>query len=792
KANDYIQEEALANELAAQFYISWGKQKVAAGYLQEAYYGYARWEAYAKTKALERDYPDLLQPILQTETKPISFIETLAKLSPEEETFQQTIQQRSNDRDSLSSSQSGNQRSSLGSTPSSSRNLNTALDLGAVLKASRAISQTIHLDELLSQLTTIILQSSGGDRCALLLPNNQEEWQLQAITTLDNAELCNEPLTGNAQLPVKLIQYVKNTRQIVLINQLKTELPVIDDYLRRCQPQSLLCLPLLTQGTLIGILYLHNLSTSDVFTPDRLSVLSFLCTEAATSLEKANLYQSLADYSRSLESKVRERTRDLEQEVRDRKQAQAAAEVANRVKSEFLANMSHELRSPLNAILGFTQVMARGQSLPPDLRDDVNIIHQSGEHLLKLINNVLDMSKIEAGRTTLSLSTVNLNELLNDLRNLFQLKATEKSLHYTVSPTADLPQYIQTDARKLRQILINLLSNALKFTETGHVVLRVSTDVRAEVSVNKRTASPPNITLNFEVEDSGPGIEASDIDTIFEPFVQTKTGRAAPEGTGLGLSISRKFIQLMGGDVTIQSPVSNSMGTLVGFSIQAQISDPILPTAILQPQIIGLKQDQPQYRLLVVDDLATNRQLLTKFLRPLGFDLQEAADGKDAIAQCKTWQPHLIFLDIRMPVLNGIEAAKHIRALPNLEIQPKIIALSASPLPQEQAAARKAGCDAFMAKPFTEADLFSCIAEQLPVQYRYSGTQSDQTSAIQQTQLYPMTAGKNLTDNNLQDNTQIEHTQTDNTSTNNTQTATSKLLLKDQNTHIPPSTPPSI
>ncbi|MEL6814304.1 MAG: AAA family ATPase [Cyanobacteria bacterium J06598_3] len=735
KSNNYSQEEALANELAAKFWLNEGKRKVAAGYFQEAYYGYGRWGATAKTTALARDFPQLLQPVLQAQSKPVSFIETLTEITPDQQASSGEAKA-SHSR----SSYSGNSQS--GSSQPMSQGLNSALDLATVLKTSRAISQTMRLDELFQQLTTIILQSSGGDRCALILPDADENWKLQAIATLETSRLCAEPLTGNTQLPVKLIQYVKNTQQVVAIDQLQTDLPIIDDYLRQHQPQSLLCLPLITQGKFMGILYLHNLSTSGVFTENRLSVLNFLCTEAATSLEKANLYQALADYSQQLESKVKARTYDLEQEILVRKQAQAAAEVANKVKSEFLANMSHELRSPLNAILGFAQVMKRSQGLPQEHYDNVSIISSSGEHLLSLINDVLNMSKIEAGRTTLTPSDFDLHSLLNDLRDLFQIKAAEKSLRYEVSQSPDLPRYVYADAGKLKQILINLLSNALKFTQTGKIVLRVSRTPLSQLSNNSTEGfspknstaqdnySQPSMALSFEVEDSGPGIAADEIDTIFEPFVQTQTGRASSQGTGLGLSISQKFVQLMGGHLVISSPAAHGIGTLASFQVQVAPSDlTAMPLLSAPRHIIGLAPGQPAYRILIVDNQPVNRQLLFKLLGPLGFELKEAAEGPAAIGLCQSWLPHLILMDIRMPDIDGLETTRRIRALPGLERQPKIIALSASTRPDEQAAAIAAGCNLFMGKPFQERQLLACLSEQIGVQYDECEKQSREQPA---------------------------------------------------------------
>ncbi|WP_375501875.1 AAA family ATPase [uncultured Nostoc sp.] len=281
KTHGYVQDEALSNELAAKFYLSWGKQKVAAGYMQEAYYCYARWGAKAKTEDLENRYPDLLRVILQQKVQSLHMLETLSS--------------------SVSHQISVHNSTNLGR--SSSTDI-SSFDFAAILKASQAISGTIQLDELLHKLTQIILQHSGGDRCALILPNTQGKWLVRAIATPETTELCAEPLEGNPNLPIKLIQYVKNTEEIVMIDELKTNLPVIDEYLSQQKPKSLLCLPILNQGHLIGILYLKNRSTSSVFTSDRILILNFLCTQAAISLENARLYQDSQIYAQQLEQSL--------------------------------------------------------------------------------------------------------------------------------------------------------------------------------------------------------------------------------------------------------------------------------------------------------------------------------------------------------------------------------------------------------------------------------------------------------------------------------------------------------
>ncbi|OUL32215.1 ATP-binding sensor histidine kinase [Nostoc sp. 106C] len=281
KTHGYVQDEALSNELAAKFYLNWGRQKVAASYMQEAYYCYTRWGAQAKAEDLENRYPDLLHGILQQRVQPLHMLETLSS--------------------SLSSVISVHNPTGL--RRSSSTNIST-LDFAAIFKASQAISGTIQLDELLHKLTQIILQHSGGDRCALILPNTQGEWLVRAIATTETTELCAEPLEDNPNLPLKLIQYVKNTQEVVMIDELKTNLPVIDEYLIQRQPKSLLCLPILNQGHLIGILYLKNRSTSSVFTSDRILILNFLCTQAAISLDNARLYQDSQIYAQQLEQSL--------------------------------------------------------------------------------------------------------------------------------------------------------------------------------------------------------------------------------------------------------------------------------------------------------------------------------------------------------------------------------------------------------------------------------------------------------------------------------------------------------
>jgi signal transduction histidine kinase/ligand-binding sensor domain-containing protein/CheY-like chemotaxis protein len=413
-----------------------------------------------------------------------------------------------------------------------------------------------------------------------------------------------------------------------------------------------------------------------------------------------------------LEIQVAQRTKELsnrtEELAKSHHQLEIAkdkAEVANQAKSTFLANMSHELRSPLNAILGFAQLMSR--TLPQEHQENIGIIRRSGEHLLTLINQVLDLSKIEAGRTTLNEQNFDLHRLLDDVHDMFQLKADDKHLQLQLERAHGVPQNVRTDEVKLRQVLINLLNNALKFTQEGGVFLRVDTLDQSESTCR----------LLFEIEDTGYGIAPDDLDSLFEAFVQTAIGKQAQEGTGLGLPISRQFVQLMGGEMTVSSTIGK--GTIFKFDIVVNVVK-AAETQSQQPerQVIALKPGQPRYRILVVDDRHSNRQLLIKLLAPLGFELQEASNGKEAIEIWEHWQPHLIWMDMRMPVMDGYETTQKIKATTKGQAI-AIIALTASVLEEERAIVLSAGCDDFLRKPFRSAEIFDIMHKHLGVNYVY-------------------------------------------------------------------------
>jgi signal transduction histidine kinase/DNA-binding NarL/FixJ family response regulator len=435
--------------------------------------------------------------------------------------------------------------------------------------------------------------------------------------------------------------------------------------------------------------------------------------------DQANLRLQRANID--LEQRVIDRTSDLRESEAKALELAAKAEAANQAKSTFIANMSHELRSPLNAVLGFSQMMMRAKDLTTEHHESASIINRSGDYLLTLINNILDLSKIEAGKTTLNWQTFDLKHLLDDVEDMFQLRAANVGLNLIFECDRNVPRYICTDEIKLRQVLINLIGNAIKFTKKGSVLVQI-THVNPPINadIDKQKLANSKLILNFSIRDTGVGVAAEELSELFVSFSQAQAGREKQEGTGLGLAISRSFVQLMGGEISVASELGQ--GTTFQFQIQAQLGQKLISETVDKRRILAISADQPNYKILVVDDKPVNCQLLVKLLIPMGFEVQEASNGQEAIAIWDQWEPHLVWMDMRMPVMDGYEATKYIKSTVKGNAT-AVIALTASVLEEEKAIVLSVGCDDFIRKPFNEQIIFDTLAKHLGVKYIYEDMQ---------------------------------------------------------------------
>ncbi|MBI5571764.1 MAG: AAA family ATPase [Desulfomonile tiedjei] len=521
KEHEYLIEESMANEAAAKFYLAKGRIRVARSYMEEARYCYVRWGAKGKVRHLDEKYRELLSATYENEELP------------------------SEDARHATTATTGERHPDL--------------DLTAVVNASQAISGEIVLERLIDKLMTLVIKTAGARRGCLILESGGQ-WLLEAegsVEQTDITALQGIPVEGCGKLPASIINYVARTQESLVLNDASRQGQYsFDPYVVESRCKSILCAPLIRQSRLMGILYLENNLAEGAFTPARLEILGLLCSQAAISLENARLYEREEDYSRTLESKVAERTQALEQAMQDLRVARDAAETASRAKTEFLTNMSHELRTPLNSIIGFSELLEDqtfGQ-LNPRQKVFIGNVWASGRHLLELINDLLDLAKVESGKMELQLSTVCIGDLLKGSLAMMRETALKHQLNTQLMIVAGVEGLsLVADGVKLKQIVFNLLSNAVKFTPDGGSIV-----VAARQEADK---------LVISVSDTGIGIKAEDQERIFREFEQLD-GSNGPkqEGTGLGLALTRRLVELHGGQVWIESD-GPGKGSRFSFSI---------------------------------------------------------------------------------------------------------------------------------------------------------------------------------------------------------------------------------
>jgi signal transduction histidine kinase/FixJ family two-component response regulator len=409
------------------------------------------------------------------------------------------------------------------------------------------------------------------------------------------------------------------------------------------------------------------------------------------------------------EARLMERENSLRLANVELTSAKVAAEAANQAKSIFLTNMSHELRTPLNAILGFSQMLSREQKTKADQKEKLEIINRSGQHLLSMINDILELSKIESGTIELQKKSCDLTALIDEISAMIQSRAAEKGISVEEETEKVSFPYINTDDGKLRQILINLFNNAVKFTDLGGVTIRYSTESIPE--------EPNRCNIVIEVEDTGQGIDPTRQTQIFEPFVQ-EADASERKGTGLGLSICKKYVEFMGGTIEVESEVGK--GSLFRVRLPAEIAEAadVKTPFDDKPRVIGLAPTQKTWRILVADDNRANKLLLKSLLEEAGFSVIDAKNGKEAVAAFKNESPALVLMDMRMPVMDGYEAVRQIRMQSRGDELP-IIAITASAFSEQRQEILAAGCDDLVIKPFRPHEIFETMGRFLDIEFIY-------------------------------------------------------------------------
>ena len=550
------------------------------------------------------------------------------------------------------------------------------LDLLSVINAQNILAQETDIRALLKQMMQILLEVSGAERGILIL--KKTDWCIEAFKEIDGEEHFLESLPLNRdKLCVDMVNYVIRTGQPANLEQFSIQPENI--YLTRVKPRSLFAMPAIVGSRIIAIIYLEHRQIKNTFTASRRETVKLLSTQIAISLNNAQIYNQL-------ERRVQERTKELADQNKALKIARKKADQANEAKSEFLNNMSHELRTPLIAVTGFSELLSTLVS-DPKQKSYLDAIKTAGRNLVTLVNDVLDLSKIEAGKMDITLSPVNLKTIFMEMEQIFGMKCTAKKLQLVIRHCKDLPERLSLDEIRVRQILLNLVGNAVKFTETGTVTLSSQIEATNE---NK-------LDLTISVQDTGIGICPADQANIFESFEQSKGQDTAQYGgTGLGLAITRRLVKLMKGTISVTStPGLGSRFDVRLFNVTASKTrdpEPDISAATVGNIVFNRE------KILVVDKIESNRLFLQEALEKMNLEVVTTNNGHEGILLCIELQPTLLFMDIRMPLLDGFKAAGILKTRPDTSRIP-IIALTASPTKQEKEMALSSGFSGYLSKP---------------------------------------------------------------------------------------------
>ena len=572
--------------------------------------------------------------------------------------------------------------------------------LETLYQVGKEITQQRQLDNLLNSIakrTAKLLKANSS--CILLLD------EVGAHLTIEGAYGLHEDIVENTHEPLghSIAGRVAQTGEPIIANDIPNDPRFDNPAAVKDKFLAIISAPLIVGPKIIGTLDAHSKTHWNAFDEQDLNLLNMLAGQAAIAIENARLYTHL---NQAIEE-LRTANDNLHK-------AKEQAESANQAKSEFLANMSHELRTPLNGILGFTQILKRDSDLSSQQAEAIDIIHTSGEHLLTMINDILDISKIEAGRLELEPEGFHLASFIKSITEMLRIRAEQKGLQLKIDLSPHLPYGIIADEKRLRQILINLLGNGIKFTKTGQIMLKV--DI-----CQPRQPSDITTRIHFEVQDTGVGIPPDKLEEIFAPFHQVKDKRVHSEGTGLGLAISRRLVRMMDSELQVESVIDQ--GTKFWFEVMVPIADTVdVPFPIRNQKIIGYKpldaKTLTPFKILVVDDKAETRLAIKELLTPLGFDITEAANGQAAVQQAEKLQPALIIMDLIMPLMDGFEATRRIRRSSRIK-DVVILAASAAAFQRSKQRSRTAGCQDNIEKPILVAELFEKIQKYLALEWVY-------------------------------------------------------------------------
>ncbi|MRG96616.1 AAA family ATPase [Polyangium spumosum] len=647
----FMHIEALSTQLAAEFRLQMGKSHIGGLYMREARDAYARWGAVNVVAHLSAKYPTLLR-------------------APVERAATTT------------------------SVTTSDASVGANFDVNTAVRAAQALSSELDPERVVGRLMGLLLENAGAQRGALVLSQG-EALSVVARLSVEGARIetgLSEPLGQSQDVPATVVQYAARTGEPVVAGDARTEARFASDpYFASRGVLALLALPLAHRGRLVGVLYLEHRDVPSAFPPARVELLSVLASQAAIAVENAMLY-------RDLEAKIKERTAEL-------RIAKDAADRANRAKSDFLSSMSHELRTPLNGILGYAQVLSRAPELSPKSRDGVQTIKKSGEHLLSLLEDLLDLAKIEAGKMELVSKRFDLDASVRTVVDLCRVRADQKGIAFTQAIRARTMSAVHGDEKRLTQVLLNLVSNAIKFTERGSVSLVIDELGRPE----------GRITLRFRVEDTGPGIASEHLSRIFDPFEQVGDHKAKGAGTGLGLGITKRIVDQMGGTIEVESELGRGSAFTVTLTLaEAPPAFASADMALGWDTITGYRGERRT--ILVVDDNPQNRALVSDLLVPIGFEVVEAEDGEAALRLAKERRPALVLMDLAMPGMDGHEATRRLRQMPELgEIVILVSSARVSKIePQESV---RAGWNDCLHKPVQASALFEKIQRFLGVEW---------------------------------------------------------------------------